>query len=413
MRALLIIFLVITAVAHQVHAKETTDVNISRFEYYADLPFWESPIQLFKGQNPITQSQASEMVHVRVGYDHLNRVIDIQARHGDKLKPFYRGFGSLYLYAPHTRVTYSEHQVTLSFYNLQGYRTKVLGDVWSISYGLDQFKRFVDMTYLDKMGKPIENQYGYARYDWLYVQDGSVIESRTNLKGELLSHRPGFEFKRIRLFFAPDGHLSLMQNIDENGELVHAKSGAAQYRYFYNSVGGFDRWEVYDKHGKPALGPTGTAGEQYTFNDKGWKKIAFFNKKGEPGLHASGAANWHAAYDKFGNMTARWFTDKQGNNVLGRFGFHKVKYIYDDMGMYQVRHEFYDENNKLTTNIDGVAKVVFSTDNFGNLQTQYHLDASAKLAFDQWRKFARAKFHYNEHGEQTGSDKFDQHGAKL
>ena len=387
--------------------------EIVRYEYYGDFPFWESPLQLFKGQNPLTKAQAMKSVHVQVGFDKLNRIIDIQARQGKSFKPFYRGFGSLYVYAAHTKVTYGTNHAKLTFFNGQGAQIKVNGEVWTMQYSMDERKRFTQLSFLNKDDNIIENRFGYANYQWQHLDDGSVIETRFNLKGEIKPHRPGFEFERIRLVYDADGHLTLMQNIDEDGQLVASKSGAAQYRYFYNSIGGFDRWEVYDTKGKPALGPTGTSGEQYTFDDKGWIKIAFFNQQGKPGYHASGAVNWHAKYDNYGNMLARWFTDEDEKNINGRYGFHKVKYVYDKKGMHQVRQEFYSPDDKLINTIDGVAKVHFKRDKYGNLLEQKHTDTSGKLVMDTWRKYAVATYQYDDSGVQTGVDKFDESGNKL
>ena len=386
--------------------------EVVRYEYYGDLPFWESPVQSFQGQNPLSVDEAQKLVHVQVGYDQHNRIVDIQTRHGDKFKPFSRGFGTLYLHAVHTKITYSENTEKHHFYDQFGNRISAWGEVWEKRYHMDERGRYVKLDLTNKAGVHIENAYGQAKFVWHYPGDGSVIESRYNLKEEMQPHRPGFEFMRIRLLFDTRGYLRLMQNINEKTELVQSKSGAAQYRYFYNLEGGFDRWEVLDKLGKPALGPTGTAGEQYTFDDKGWTRIAFFNQDYQPDYHASGAVNWHAKYDKFGNMVKRWFTDENLKPIDGRYGFHLVKYVYDEKGMYLIRTELFDAKGNATNSVDGVSKVHYKRNTAGQLLEQRNTDISDQLVVDAWQKFAYRTFQYDNDKIQIGSKDFDEN-SKL
>lgn len=387
--------------------------NISRYEYFGDLPFWESPVQNFKGQKPLSMEQAQSLAHVQVGYDTSNRIVDIQLRQGDKFKLFSRGLGSLYLHAVHTKIRYQDNLEIHSFFDQFGNQIAAWGDVWEKRYEKDQRNRNTRLYFVDSAGNKIENQYGYAHFNWRYPGDGSVIESRFDLSGNMKSHRPGFEFMRIRMMFDEQGHLRLMQNIDDKGELVKSKSGAAQYRYFYNVDGGFDRWEVLDEKGNPAVGPTGTAGEQYTFNDKGWTQIAFFNQLYKPDYHASGAVNWHASYDKWGNMTKRWFTDADLKPIDGKFGFQAVKYIYDPLGLYHIRTELYDATGKPTNNSDGVSKIIYIRDNNGLLKEQRNLNSDGNLVSDKWQKFAYRTFVYDDNNRLTLSRDFDTTGKIL
>ena len=390
-----------------------TQAEVHRYEYFSELPFWESPVQSFQGQNPITPQQAKKRVHVQVGYDEQNRIVDIQTRQGKHFKPFSRGFATLYLHAVHTKISYSENAEVHRFYDPFGNQIKAWGDVWLKRYSMDERGRYSKLEFLNQQGEAIENSYGQAQFNWQYPGDGSVIESRVNLAGEILPHRPGFQFKRIRLMFDSRGFLRLMQNIDEQGQLLKSESGAAQYRYFYNRDGGFDRWEVLDEKGKPALGPTGTAGEQYSFNHLGWTRIAFFNQAGQPDYHASGAVNWHAEYDDLGNMVKRWFSDAELKPIKGRFGFHLVKYIYDEQGLYLVRTELYDTQGKLTHNIDGVSKVHYLRESDGRLLQQRNTNSDGKLVVDDWQKFAYRTFQYDKQKRQTGSLDFDAAGKPV
>ena len=389
------------------------NAQVHRYEYYGDLPFWESPVQAFRGQTPLTLEQSKTRGHARVGYDQLNRIVEIQARQGESFKQFSRGFGNLYVHAVDTRISYSDEMEVHSFYDHLGNRIEVLGQVWEKRYTKDKYGRNIRLNFVNKAGDKIDNRFGYSHYEWAYPGDGSVVENRFNLEGEAKPHRPGFEFMRIRMVFDADGHLRLMQNVDDKLQPVASKSGAAQYRYFYNSFGAFDRWEVLDEQGKPALGPTGTAGEQYTYNHLGWTKIAFFDQQLKPTKHASGAVNWHAEYDDFGNMTARWFTDEKGQAISGRYGFHKVRYHYDKKGLQQIRQEYYDVNEKITNNIDGVATVHFKRHEDGRLMEKRNTDKNNQLAMDAWNSFAVETFEYDQSGTLTNSTKYNLEGEEV
>lgn len=387
--------------------------DINRYEYYGKLPFWETPIQNFMGQNPLSEEESRKLSHVRVGYDHLNRIVDIQVRQGSSFKLFSRGLESLYLHAVHTKIRYQDNLEIHTFFDQFGNQMSAWGEVWEKRYETDERNRYVKLYFVDKNNNRVENRHGYADFQWKYQNDGSVIETRYNLEGELKPHRPGFEFLRIRLYFDSNGHLSLMQNIDENGVLVKSKSGAAQYRYFYNTEGGFERWEVLDEKGEPALGPTGTAGEQYTFGDIDWIKIAFFNQRYQPDYHDSGAVNWHAEYDKFGNMIKRWFTDENEKPINGKMGFHLVRYVYDDKGLYHIRTELYGADGKPTINVDGVSQIHYKRNELGLIIEQSNLDLSVNLVLDAWYKFAFKKFDYDANNRLVKTTEFDVDGTML
>lgn len=384
--------------------------QIARYEYYADLPFWESPIQIFQGESPLSREVALQRNHIQVGFDKLNRIVDIQSRSRGEFKEL--AF-SLYIHAVHTKISYQEGMATHRFFDRFGNQISSWGEVWEKRYAIDELGRFTSLTLYDETGKQIENQHGYASFEWEYPGDGSVIESRYSLNREMKTHRPGFEFERIKMFFAPDQTLRLMQNIDEEGNLVESKSGAAQYRYFYNPRGTFSRWEVLDKNGKPALGPTGTAGEYYKFTDYTWAQIAFFDKDEKPTKHASGAVNWHAGYDKYGNMTARWFSDETGTPETAIYGYHKVIWTFSEDGLHLLKKHFVDVDGKPVVNRDGVAVVNYIRDKSGNLIREENRDIHGELVNDAWFKHAYKTYSYSAQGKRLGTLNFDAEGNEI
>ncbi|MDF2179858.1 hypothetical protein P2G88_16520 [Aliiglaciecola sp. CAU 1673] len=376
--------------------------NVYRTQYFADFHFWESPYQPFIGTMPLSEADAKNRAHIQVGYDRLNRIVDIQTRLGKAFK----AIPTLYVHALHTKIDYRDDTEVHQFFDGFGNRISVWGEVWEKHYQKDQRGRYLALTFINKDNQPIENAWGIAAYRWTHEDSGTVIEERVDANGKIKTHRPGFEFERIRLVFDGRGNLRLMQNLDDNNELKASASGAAQYRYFYNTRQGFERWEVLDTEGKPALGPTGTAGEQYTFDEYNWTRIAFFGADGAPKMHASGAANWHAAYDQYGNMTSRWFTDAKLQPVNGQYGFHKRISIWDPSGMRLLRHEYYGKDGNLTRNSDGVAKVHYLYNDMGLLQEVRNTDEQDRLVNNDWSGYARQTFTYDNQRAQTSSQYF-------
>ncbi|MBO6505072.1 MAG: hypothetical protein JJ850_16240 [Kordiimonadaceae bacterium] len=382
-------------------------------EYYSDFPFWESPLQMFKGQNPITEEQAKTRQNVRAEFDALGRIVDVQMRGGEVLKAPAAFFRSLHFHVAHTRIEYTGNQATHRFYNRFGTRVTAWGEVWEKVYELDVRGRPVSMSFFGRDGAPIDNAWGSARFDWAHAHDGSVIETRHSLAGELMPHRRGFQFKRIRMTFAPDGNLALMQNINENGDLVNSDSGAAQYRYFYDAAGMFDRWEVYDAAGEPALGPTGTAGEQYKNGPNGFEEIAFFNTAGERSLHGSGAAYWRGSYDQHGNIAELAFYGVDEEPILGRQGFHKHQYRWSADGLHVMERTYLGTDDKLISTSDGIARVAYVRDARGLATEVRFFDAAGGLAFNSYEQAAILRYSFDEGGVQTDMVRLDINGAVL
>lgn len=382
-------------------------------EYYGDFPFWESPVQMFKGQNPITEERARTRQNIRAEYDALGRLVDVQMRGGETLKapaPFFRG---LYFHVAHTRIEYVGNKAIHRFYNRFGSRVTAWGDVWEKVYEFDERDRPIRMSFFGRDGAPVENSWGAATYEWQHAIDGSVVEARHSLAGELMPHRRGFQFKRIRMTFSPDGHLALMENIDENGALVASESGAAQYRYFYDNAGLFDRWEVYDAAGEPALGPTGTAGEQYINSQKGFKEIAFFDTSGARSLHASRAAYWRSNYDRFGNITELAFYGVDEEPVLGREGFHKHLYRWSADGLHLIERSFLGTDNKPINSIDGIRRAAYTRDARGLVTEIRFFNVDGNLAVNTWERAAIIRYSYDAGGVQTGVEPLDTNGDVM
>jgi hypothetical protein len=378
------------------------DPNVNRYEYYSRFPFWESPIQIFQGEGPLTKEQALKRKHIRVGYDQQNRIISIQRRLGDQFKDVAGLDYELYIFNVHTRIEYIDNLAKHTSYDRYGNQVKVWGDVWTRIYQIDQHGRFLKLWFTDEQSKSIENSSGVAYYEWAHQSDGSVIEERRNFEGKMKPHRRGFEFQRIKLTFAKDGSLRVMQNLDDSGKLLASKSGAAQYHYFYDSQGKFELWKIYDENGKPAKGPTGTAGEYYDFDDKMNERINFFNPEGKPDYHASGAAYWRMKLDKYDNVTELWLTDVNEKPVVSTEsygGYFRLRYNWDPTGLFLLSTDYFSEDGTLMLNADGIAQEKNIRDENGLIQKRRFFDKSGKNVEHSYFKVLGYDYIYDKNNQ--------------
>jgi len=381
---------------------DADDPKVNRYEYYSGLPFWESPFQTFQGERPLTKEQALKRKHIRVGYDNQNRIINIQRRLGDQFKEVAGRDYELYVFNVHTRIEYVDNLVKHSSYDRFGNQEKVWGEVWTRIYQVDKHGRFVKLWFTDEENKPIENSSGVAHYTWEHQSDGSVIEERRGFDGKMKPHRRGFEFQRIRLAFSSDGSLRVMQNLDDAGKLLASQSGAAQYHYFYDVQGSFKRWEIYDENGNPAIGPTGTAGEFYDFDDDMNKRINFFNPDGKPDFHASGAVYWRMNLDKYDNVTELWFTDVNDKPVVcseSYGGFARARFHWDPTGHFLLKTEYFNVDGELMLNADGVAQEKYTRDANGVLMKHRFLDKTGNTVKHSYFKVSGYDFVYGKNNK--------------
>ncbi|WP_374659021.1 hypothetical protein [Inhella sp.] len=381
--------------------------------YYAELSFWESPVQALRPQSAISAAEAQTRSHFRVRRDEQGRITEFSYRLGDEIRDIEGFSGNLYLSAPLTRIRYEGDTEVHTFFNRFGHPIEVAGRSKSI-YRTDRFGRYLSLRYENAKGEPAANAWGVREYRWIYPADGSVIEDRVDAKGTRLVHRGGFEFKRIRMVFDPRGHLSLMQNIDAEGQLLNTKSGAAQYRYFYDNLGRFIRWEVYDAQGRPALGPTNTAGEENDYQGHDLASITFFGVQGKPALHDSGAARWLLKHDQFGNTTSVSYTGLKGEPVRNRYGIGQTRYHYAADGRFLNGTSFHDiDGTPVVDSEFGFAATRITRDPMGQVRKLEYLDVHGQAVNRRDTGVAYLTYAYDAKGVRTETLSFDTAGKPV
>lgn len=337
-----------------------------RSEFYAGLPFWESPVQPFKGEYPITEEEARKRIHLRFDYDTDNRITEVSVKIGSAYKEFEGFFGNLYIHAPLTKINYASKSEKHRFFDRFGNPVVVMDNVFEKVYEKDERGRNVSLSFLDQNQLPASDMFGIRKYEWKYLSDGSLVETRRNAQGELVPLRGSFEFLRTRIVYGSDGQVSSLQNVNERNEMVSAPCGATMFKYFYDSHGRFSRWEVYTHADKKAVGPSGTSGEQNVFDGHYLKDIVFFDSLGKPATHWSGVEQWNFEYDTYGNITRLNYRDASGKPKNAANGYAAIAYTWTTDGRFLLQQEYRDENDNLAEHpVSGVARSMYKRNEEG------------------------------------------------
>ncbi len=386
----------------------------NRSEYFAILPFWESAYQPFKGACPISQSEALKRIHLQLDFDEHNRVVAAHVKVGKHYKDFEGMFGNLSINAPLTKVSYSENTETHTFFDRFGNQTAVMGAVFQKVYQKDTYRRNIGLTFLNKDGSPTGDLFGNYTYEWIHQPDGAVVELRNDQAGNMSPLRGEFQFMRTRMVFGADGYFSLLQNIDENGSLVNTESGAATFRYFYDAQGRFDRWEVFDKNGAPAAGPSDTSGEQNIHKGYDLEAIVFFDKVGKPAVHWSGAERWHFENDPFGNMTVLTYQKNDGTPMNANQGYAETRFNWSEDGRFLLSKSFFDSSGKKALHtIAGIHQVVYERNAKGLITAKIFKDANGQLTAQKNNGIARTEYTYNAQGMLQKTISYDEKGNEV
>ena len=391
--------IVLLASIYSINGFSQFDHNI-RKEYYAVLPFWESPYVPFNGACSITEDEAKKRIHLQLDFDQQDRIVMVHVKQGEEYKDFEGFFGNLYINAPITRVAYDLNEEFHFFFDRFNNRITVQGGIGTKIYTKDDHGRNIQLRFLDKDGNTTEDQFGNMTYHWIHQEDGSIIEERRDKAGKITPLRGGFQFLRTRMLMGKDGYFEELQNINNDGGLINAECGAAVLKYYYDDQGRFLRWEVYDKDGQKAIGPSHTSGEVNTFYKYDLENIIFFDTLGNPAMHWSGAERWHFDVDEYGNRIALTYQNREGKPMNANRGFARIKFQWSDDGRYLQSQSYFDKDgNKTLHGTQGIHAQVNLRDKQGFLLETLFVNQHGDKVERRDNGVARMVYEYNEKGK--------------
>lgn len=384
--------------------------------YYSTVTFVETPLTYLKGSIPLTKEEALQRNHYRFTYDELHRLTSISFYNGNTPRDPNHTANHFTL-AHRMEFTYESGKEKINFYGIGGQQIDVMGGCREFVYELDDNGFRKSLHFANGESDKVENAWGIYRYQWTYLDDGGVIEDRFDKVGKPVSIRPGFKFFRLRLYFNSLGHIALMQNIDQDGNLTENGSGASQDRITMNAEGNFFQWEVLDNNSEleKGNGPNVAIGI-LEINKYGYEVgMEQRDEDNKPIYNHYGICRSRTDYDRFGNIVERRFYDEGNSPSNHKFaGYHKLKIKWDSTGNRRDSLSYYDVEDRPTEHHTRGYHMVKYTYNDDNLLEQIsYLDAHGNLVNRKDTGVAYMEYGYDDNGQRSNVSLFDSTGKII
>lgn len=386
-------------------------------QYFATLPFRETPFSTLKGVHQISVEEAKTRKHFRFEYDADGRPLQVSFMQGAKVVDL-NDSANYYFFAPQLKIKYGANTETRSFFDKHGNRIVVTGDVFQELYHMDErgYRRSLEFYGVD--GKNVENSWGVARYEWMLLDDGTVVEKRYGFDGELAELRGGFPFYEVHFHYGPKGWLALMQNYGLEGKLTMNKLNAAQDRLEYAANGDLLSWNVLDVNGNYSVGNSpGVAKGVMVRNAEGYEIIERYeNEKGERITNNYGFSYTRKVNDRFGNRIEASNYTLDGSQLMnseGR-GYAGWRAMFDENGRNRILLDFIDVERQRTVRGDrGYYTIRFEFDENDNEIAVYYEGANSKLVNANDTGVAKIERDYDKRNRLTETRYLDKDGALV
>lgn len=412
MKNLLLLLLIIvgkTAIA-------SNSRNTAKVVYYSTVEFVETPLSEIKGSVPLRKDVAMKRNHYRFEYDELNRLKTISFFNGKEPRhPNHTA--NLFTLAHRMEFNYENKSEHITFFDVKDNPVEVLDNVFRFTYKLNELGYRSQLIFFNENNEQVENGWNIVEYNWTYLSDGSVIETRFNKKGDEVAIRPGFEFYRLHLFFNIKGHIALMQQIDSDGNMIKNESGAAQDNITTNAYGNFIKWEVLDKNHQleKGNGPDVAIGIQ-TFNEFGYETgLEHRDEHNNLVYSAYGICISKTQFDAFGNIKERRFYGPDTKPSNHKFaGYHSLKIQWDDTGNRRTGLTYYGLDGQPALHKSrGYHKVIYEYTTEGLLKRILYLDTNLKPVNRIDNGVAEIVYNYDRKGNLESTERFNINHQKI
>jgi YD repeat-containing protein len=370
--------------------------------YYSTVEFVETPLSPIKGSVPLDREEAMKRNHYRFSYNDKHQLVSVSFFNGNVPKdPNHTA--NLFTLAHCMKFEYTKESETISFIDTEGEPEEVLGNCSRFVYTYNDLGFRNGLYFLDRDNQQLTNSWGIYEYKWEYLEDGSVIEDRYDKEGNQVSIRPGFEFHRLRLYFNPSGHIALMQNIDQNGNLKENNTGASQDRITTNAQGNFLEWNVLNNKNEleKGNGPDVAIGKQ-TFNEYGYEvALEHQDEKGQVIASHYGIYRSRTKFDQFGNIQERTFYNAAGKPAKhSNAGYHKFYLTWDEHGNKRKSLRYFDEaGNPCMHKTRGYYEVRYEYDDQGRILKISYLSTENELSSRKDNGRAYSVYKYDKDGK--------------
>jgi hypothetical protein len=313
-------------------------------EYYRHLKFSESPYDLETGTYPISPEEAANINNYKFTYDDMGRLASVAYGRGDQLFDYSSMNG-----VAKVVYEYNGNMQTKFFYNNSSEPVE-LGGIFAWEYALDNEGNRIQMMFLGRDGSMIEDNNGIHFWNWTRLPDGTIKETRGNLKDEEVALSRLYPFYELRFTYDENGNITRMANF-RNDSLYNCTSegcGARGVAYFTFST---------DESGNV-------------------KNIEVFNNEGQKSTHL-GWSHCVLEYDQDGNVIQRSFFDVNDEPVTGE-QMPVIIYDYDEHGALTEIRNYNAENSLRNNPLTGAAIIRYTYDDTGRLKATHFYDSENK-----------------------------------
>lgn len=315
-------------------------------QYFAKMPFRETPFADLRGIIPISQEKAKIHKHYRFRYDEFARLIEISFRMGDQIQDLNIS-RNVVTFAPVIRIQYQGNKEIRTFFD-RHLNAILSNGVFREVYQLDGDGNRQKLVFFDPDGKRISSLWGIFEYQWQIDRKAVVTEQRLNEKSEAVSIRPGFPFYCLKLHYDQRGFLALMENYGKDCSKLSLNSlNGAQDKLQYDNKGNMYAWNVYDEkeHRSIGNGPKVARGIMESDDMGNTLREYYQDTEGNMMSNSYGWTDTYAGFDHFGNMISRFNHDREANRMDNPdLGYSGYEIQFDKTGQKRVSLKYLDQN---------------------------------------------------------------------
>lgn len=369
-------------------------------EYYATLPFRESPFADLIGLHRMTEAEAQTRNHLRFELDDRNRPIRVTFMLGDSPRPLNDHVDNFFFGTTRVDIRYDDGLERRRFFDAHGNAALFRG-VFEEIYELDALGYRRRLEFRDADGETIASDWGIAEYVWRIEKDGLVIEDHFDLEGKPVPKRPNLPFMRLRLHYGPGGYLALMENYGTENRLVNNELDAAQDKLEYEADGDMRAWNVYDENEQRVRGNSPMVARGIReFDDNGYIVRSWYeDENGERMRSAYGWGETVNTYDRFGNLAERWSGDEFGQpDINPQLGYHGYRMRWDESGRNNTEIRFFgtDRTTPAIHANAGAHRIAMDYDEAGNRTRIRYFDADGRQVERADNGVATLVYRYDE-----------------
>ncbi len=269
-----------------------------------------------------------------------------------------------------------------AYFDRAGKRVKNKEGVARIIARHDERGNIISRHFLDHEDRPVKNKEGVARIVAGYDDSGNIIEQRYLGPDDKPTRHKAGNFKVRKKY--ERGNPTETVYLDENDKPVAIQDGYAVLITRYNNQGYVVEQTYLDVNRRPvrtkALGYARRLIEPDAHGN--YRKVSFFDNKGNPTMSNEGFAWVINTFDARGNLTERAYFD---NHRKPTAGWHRELRTFDDWGR-EVEVVFRDAEGRLATGDDDSARIKTRYDTRGNRIERAYYDKNNRPHPDYFKE---------------------------